>query len=408
MISGGNIAIGGGSINTDGGTLLLTPGAAGSVSPTNSGQDISASATSFTSGSTLTIGIAGTTADTQYTQLNLAGSVDLTDVNLNLNVSVGTVVAGDSFTIVSIAGTDPLARTETFNNLPSSGSFITVGGLNYVVDYAGGDGNDVTLTASALGVNVTGTVPNGGVAYINNTFAPQQHSMVESVVYSFSSAVSLSAMNFSIIGLPGSGTSIVPTLNVSSSLGNTVWTVTFAGAGVNTGTHSIGDGEYGLALNVPGLSNTYDFFRLQGDMDGDGMVNMADFSTMVGAFLRAANDPLYLGRRRSRRRRHASGIGDASRCLSATTCNSRSRRAAVDLKRCTVLNDRRNPGPHSGRSPSTRQGALPRGRSVAVDVVPLAAPPRGNCGTTFATPNAASRNDGNENLATDETQMKHG
>ena len=72
--------------------------------------------------------------------------------------------------------------------------------------------------------------------------------------------------------------------------------MTFTGAGVNTATGSIGDGEYSLVLNRPaGLTNTYEFFRLLGDMDGNGLVNIADFSTMVGTFLRATTDPAYLG-----------------------------------------------------------------------------------------------------------------
>jgi hypothetical protein len=88
----------------------------------------------------------------------------------------------------------------------------------------------------------------------------------------------------------------VPTVNVAPADGsNTLWTVTFSGAGVNTATHSIGDGEYRLAFNGLGLANTYDFFRLMGDMDGDGQVTIADFSTIVGTFLRATNDPAYLG-----------------------------------------------------------------------------------------------------------------
>ena len=71
----------------------------------------------------------------------------------------------------------------------------------------------------------------------------------------------------------------------------------FSGAGVNTGTNSIGDGEYQVVLGgVSGLtSNTYDFFRLMGDMNGDGVVNISDFSTLVGTFLRATTDPAYLG-----------------------------------------------------------------------------------------------------------------
>jgi hypothetical protein len=73
--------------------------------------------------------------------------------------------------------------------------------------------------------------------------------------------------------------------------------VTFSGAGVNNATHSIGDGEYELVLSgVAGLANsTYDFFRLMGDMNGDGTVNISDFSTLVGTFLRTPTDPAYLG-----------------------------------------------------------------------------------------------------------------
>ena len=100
----------------------------------------------------------------------------------------------------------------------------------------GTSGHDVVLTAltgSTISPSIVSTILNQGNTYINSSLAPAQHSMVESVVFSFSSGVSLSATNFSIIGLPGSGTSIVPTLNVSGNSDHTVWTVTFSGAGVN-------------------------------------------------------------------------------------------------------------------------------------------------------------------------------
>ena len=42
-------------------------------------------------------------------------------------------------------------------------------------------------------------------------------------------------------------------------------------------------------------SNTYDFFRLLGDMDGSGTVDTTDFTTFISTFLRASTDPLYLG-----------------------------------------------------------------------------------------------------------------
>ena len=73
--------------------------------------------------------------------------------------------------------------------------------------------------------------------------------------------------------------------------------MTFTGAGVNLATHSIGDGEYALALSgVPGLAaSTYDFFRLLGDMDGNGTVDSSDFNILISSFLRGTDDPAYLG-----------------------------------------------------------------------------------------------------------------
>ena len=42
-------------------------------------------------------------------------------------------------------------------------------------------------------------------------------------------------------------------------------------------------------------SQTFDFFRLLGDMDGSGTVDSADFSTFISSFQRATSDPAYLG-----------------------------------------------------------------------------------------------------------------
>jgi Ca2+-binding EF-hand superfamily protein len=42
-------------------------------------------------------------------------------------------------------------------------------------------------------------------------------------------------------------------------------------------------------------ANTYDFYRLLGDMDGSGTVNTTDFTTFISTFLRAPTDPFYLG-----------------------------------------------------------------------------------------------------------------
>jgi Dockerin type I domain len=119
--------------------------------------------------------------------------------------------------------------------------------------------------------------------------------MVENVVYSFSQAVSLTTSNFTLSGI--GGTTSAPNVALASNSDGTVWTVTFTGAGVNNATKSIGDGEYELVLSgVTGLANnTFDFFRLLGDMDGNGTVDSSDFNILISSFLRGTADPAYLG-----------------------------------------------------------------------------------------------------------------
>ena len=152
---------------------------------------------------------------------------------------------------------------------------------------------------------ISGIVLNGDSPYVNSTLATKQHSMVESIVYTFSQGVSLSAADFTLSGI--NGTTLAPTVVVAARNGtsrDTVWTVTFSGDGVNTATHSIGDGEYRLILSgIPGgLTNTYDFFRLLGDLDGSGTVDASDFSCFIGTFLRATSGSSIPGSGRFRRR----------------------------------------------------------------------------------------------------------
>ena len=59
-----------------------------------------ASTVSYSAGSRLTIDIAGTTLDTDYTQLKVSGTVDLANVSLNLTGSFVSAF-GDTFIIVS-------------------------------------------------------------------------------------------------------------------------------------------------------------------------------------------------------------------------------------------------------------------------------------------------------------------
>lgn len=99
-------------------------------------------------------------SDATYTaEINLADStgdkITVSSVTLenspNLTVSgtAGTLPFGTYYTLINNTGTG--AVTGTFNGLPEWAS-ITVGGYNFLITYAGGDGNDVVLMdARAIG-----------------------------------------------------------------------------------------------------------------------------------------------------------------------------------------------------------------------------------------------------------------
>jgi fibronectin-binding autotransporter adhesin len=278
------------------GTLSGSVSSLGTVSPSASGTPgtltiagaLDLNPNTLTSPGTLSIDLVGGGVSDQVNVTGLANSVNLDGATLDL-VTSGTIVPGASFTILTIPGTTG-DRTGFFSN----GSTITVDSQVFSINYAGGDGNDVVLTAlSPTGLSVVSTVLNGGIAYVNSTIAAKQHSMVENVVYSFSQGVSLSTSNFALTGI--NGTTSAPNVALASNSDGTVWTVTFTGTGVNNATHSIGDGEYSLAMNMPGLTNTFDFFRLLGDMDGNGTVDSSDFNILISSFLRGTADPAYLG-----------------------------------------------------------------------------------------------------------------
>ncbi len=80
--SGADLVIEGGRLNTAGGTLSLSVGVGGQIQPNTAGDDLLASSVSFDADDQLEIAINGTTVDTEYTQLKVVGSVDLTGLGL--------------------------------------------------------------------------------------------------------------------------------------------------------------------------------------------------------------------------------------------------------------------------------------------------------------------------------------
>ncbi len=160
LLSGGDVVISGGQVNTGGGTLLLDCGnSPAAVKPTKFNTDVTAGTLSF--GSDLAIVIDGTTVDTNYTQLNVVGAVDLTGVDLKLSGSYSPV-GSEIFTIVENDGAD--AVTGTFNGLAEGATISNFlgSGLNATITYQGGSGNDVVITTVCPTITVTNPANTSG------------------------------------------------------------------------------------------------------------------------------------------------------------------------------------------------------------------------------------------------------
>ncbi len=142
---------GSGSIS---GTVVAQAGS--TVSPGNSPGILNVNDFSLLSGATLNIETGGTSAGTDYDQLNVTGSVTLAG-NLDVDI-INTIVKGTQFTIISNDDIDPVVGT--FAGLPE-GATLDNGYDEYSITYVGGDGNDVVLTALTDVRAVTNTLDAG-------------------------------------------------------------------------------------------------------------------------------------------------------------------------------------------------------------------------------------------------------
>jgi uncharacterized repeat protein (TIGR01451 family) len=131
--NGGTLA----GIGTFGGAVTVNSG--GTVSPGVSGPGtLAVGSIAFTSGSTLAVDLNG--AAPQFDVLNVNGAANLGNATLTVVLGTGFIPsAGQMFDILTST-----TRTGTF----SAGSAITAGGRNFSINYAGGTGNDVVLTAT--------------------------------------------------------------------------------------------------------------------------------------------------------------------------------------------------------------------------------------------------------------------
>ncbi len=156
MVAAGTMLVNGTEASSDvtvsGGATLGGAGtvgsltAAGAVSPGGPGPGLLQSGNAvLAAGSSFVIKLNGTNAGTDYDQLNVNGTVDLTG-GPALDTTVGFASnGGDTFTIIASTGT----ITGTFDGLPD-GAMFSAGGITLQINYPA---NAVTLT------NVSSPVP---------------------------------------------------------------------------------------------------------------------------------------------------------------------------------------------------------------------------------------------------------
>jgi photosystem II stability/assembly factor-like uncharacterized protein len=159
---------------------------------------------------------------------------------------------------------------------------------------------EISTAPQAVAPTVTGFVINDGSA---------QRSMITSITITFGSVVTLDPGAIELVRQEG-GT-FAPDIAQAVVDGQTVVTLTFSGAGIIGG--SVPDGHYtltihgdlvhdaatGLALDgagtgTAGSDHVETFFRLFGDADGDGHVDLTDLELFIGTFGKHAGDAGFL------------------------------------------------------------------------------------------------------------------
>jgi hypothetical protein len=156
------LSAGSGSTIMGHGTLGDISLAAGSmIAPGSSPGCLTTGNITWVKGAIYSFDLGGTTACTEYDQINVNGAVVLGDGTLSI-VSYGAFVpqVGNVFTIIDNDSSD--AVTGTFDGL-AEGATFTQNGVVFKISYVGGDGNDVTLT-----VMNTPTAPDTGFTLIKN------------------------------------------------------------------------------------------------------------------------------------------------------------------------------------------------------------------------------------------------
>ena len=199
-VNNGGTLSGGGALN---GPVSVASG--GKVAPGTSPGVLDTGNLTLASGSTYEVEVNGATAGTLYDQLDVVGTVTLSNATLTTTFGYSPA-SGTAYTIINNDGSDSVVGT--FNGIAHA-SAVVLSGMRFYAVYNGGDGNDVVFTFDNIAPSTT-------------SFARQTPSSTptnaDTLVYraTFSEGVTnVSASDFSVTGTTATVTAVTA---VSSSV----------------------------------------------------------------------------------------------------------------------------------------------------------------------------------------------
>ena len=172
----------------------ITVQSGGTIAPGNIPGTISTGNLTLAAGATASMEIDGTVAGTGYDQIVVTGTVDVSGATLT-TIFGYTSATSDSYILISNDGVD--AVTGTFAGLAEGASF-TANSRAYQISYAGGDGNDITVTditsapASPGAVTSIGGSDGGDLLFGTNSTDLIRAGQGADVVYALGGADTLS------------------------------------------------------------------------------------------------------------------------------------------------------------------------------------------------------------------------
>jgi len=184
---------------------------------------------------------------------------------------------------------------------PTSGTLLSASpiaaGTYCVVANYGGNSNYLPATSSPVSFAISAPASPVSVSSFQVNDGNSQRSMVDSLTVTFSAPVTLAA---GAITLKTQGGTAIPIQWSPATGASASYVVTWSGSQFIGG--SLANGQYVLTVNHAGVSSSggamtadqsYSFFRLFGDYNGDGSVNNADYTIFKKAYGAAVGSATY-------------------------------------------------------------------------------------------------------------------